>query len=419
MYAASLLLILLIGIGSDFAEAATTLDEAFQSALKQSETFASQGKLVEEAEARYSQARGSILPNLSASASYTVQDRPTDALAEAFFPRTQPEVKLTLRQPIFRGLREFAALRQFSHFGEAERHAREQATLLLYNDVARSYHAVLAAEEDLKNITKQLTLYDDRIGELNLRVRAGTSSESDSLALRASRGTVRSQLEISQAVVKATREAFAFVTGLARETELASLPREQPKAKAVEEYLETIEKRPDVLAMVERTQAAGEQVNIAKGAHLPTVDLLGNYYFKRQSEVYQGIDWDIQLAASLPLYSGGTITAQAKESLLQRERAELDLARLRRQAQQQVRTLHSDYLAGLGSIMALEQSLQLAEKNYVNLKSEFRRGLTRNLDVLQALITSHEVRRSLVRARFAARDTWVQLNTAAGSKPSL
>ncbi|MEW6055498.1 MAG: TolC family protein [Bdellovibrionota bacterium] len=398
-------------------EAATTLKESFQAALNQSESLESQEKLVLATEERSAQVRGSILPNLTGNASYMIQDRPTDPLAESFFPRNQPEAKLTLRQPIFRGFREFGTLRQFGRLNQAEKHAYENAKLSLYSDVAQSYHAVLAAEENLRNINEQLGLYDERIGDLKRRVGEGTSSEADLLALQSSRATVQSQLKTAQAGLVAAREAFVFLTGLPSDTPLAPPEQSQPKPQPVEEYLKSIEGRPDVLDSSARLDAADEQVGISKGGHAPSVDLVGNYYFKRQSDVYKGIDWDVQAVFSLPIFAGGAIRAQVTESVLQRERAELDLGQRRRQAQQQIRTLHSEYVAGLESISALEQGLRLAEKNYQLLKRDFRRGLTRNLDVLQSLISAHDLRRELLRARFVARDRWVQLNVAAGRDP--
>ncbi len=395
----------------------TNLNDAFQAALQKSESIASQERMVSIAEEHYSLAKGSILPSVTFHASYMIQDKPSDPLAASFFPTTQPEVKLTLRQPVFRGLREFAVLKQTKHSIASEKYAKENATRLLYDDVAKSYHAVLAAEESLHNINDQLKLYDERINELTRRVQQGTSNQTDLLALQSSRATVQSQQKGAQASVSAAREAFSFLTGLSTDIKITPISGSQPGPKPVDSYLAGIEQRPDILAFVERTQTAHEQVRIAKGAHAPSVDLIGNYYFKRQSEIYSGIQWDVQAALSFPLFSGGTVSAQVNESSLQRERTELDLTRLRRQSQQQIRTLHSDYLAELESISALEESLKLAEKNYLLLKSDYSRGLTRNLDVLQALISTHEIRRELLRARFIARDKWVELNTASGQLP--
>jgi outer membrane protein len=398
---------------------AVTLQDSYQAALKQSETLASQEKLIELAEVQYSQIWRGILPSISANGSFMVQARPENDLAESFFPRTQPEAKLTLRQPVFRGLREYAALRQQRHHSQAEKHLHESASLLLYNDVAQTYHAALTAEENLKNIGSQLKLYDERIIDLSKRVNAGTSNETDLLTLQSSRANLISQLETAKAGATAARETFTFVTGLPRDSILAPISHTPPKPGAVKEFLELIETRPDIRSLAERIDAAQEQVSVSRGSYLPTLDLVGNYYFKRQSEVYNGINWDIQALFSVPIFTGGLISAQIRESTIRREQSELELSRLRRQAEQQIRTLHSEYLTQLDSIRALEKSLNLAEKNYQFLKRDFQRGLTRNLDVLQALLSSHEVRLALLRARYASRNTWVQLNTATGRKPNL
>jgi len=412
-----LLIPLIFSIVVATAQASVSLQDAYKAALKRSETLSSQEKLMLIAEERYDQAKGNILPNLSGRASYMIQDRPADPLAATFFPREQPEVKLTLRQPIFRGLREFAALRQYDSLSRAEKHARDRATALLYNDVVQTFHSLLTEEQDVKNIKAQLELYDERNNELAQRVRAGTSSQTDLITLRASRATVRAQLETAQANLSAARAAFAFVTGLNRDTELSYTPSAPPAPRAIDEYLKSIEKRPDVLDIGERAEAADAAVSFAKGAHFPTIDLSANYYFKRQSDVYRGIDWDVMAELTLPIFSGGVTAAQVSESALQRERAELEKSRAMRLAEQEVRTLYDDYGASLKSIEALEESLQLSEKNYRLLMNEYRRGLTRNLDVLQALLSSQEARRSLLRARLGARVNWARLQTAAGIEP--
>lgn len=410
-----LLIPLLFSIAA--ADASVTLEDSYLAALKRSETLSSQEKLVLITGERYDQAKGNILPNLSGRASYVIQDRPNDPLAESFFPREQPEVKLTLRQPVFRGLRELAALRQFKSLSRAEKHGYDWAAALLYNDVTQTFHAVLIDEQDIKNLKAQIDLYDERIKELAQRVRAGTSSQTDLITLRASRATVQSQLEAAQASLAAARAAFAFVTGLSRDTELAYTASTPPVPRPIDEYLKGIEKRPDMLDIQERTEAADAAVSIAKGAHLPTIDVSGNYYFKRQSEVYNGINWDVMAELAVPIFAGGVIAAQVSEASLQRERVELEKSRMLRQAEQEVRTLYDDYSASLRAIAALEESLQLSEKNYQLLMKEYRRGLTRNLDVLQALIAAQVARRALLRARFDARTSWVKLQTAAGIAP--
>lgn len=267
----------------------------------------------------------------------------------------------------------------------------------------------------MKNFADQLELYRGRIGELRGRVRAGTSPETDLLTSESQQAGLRAQHENALAELGAARESFEFLTGLGVKAELAGVDLTQPAPPPVEELLRTIDRRPDLKDLAERAGGADAAVSVERGAHLPTADLIGNYYFKRIS-LLEDIRWDVRAEVSLPLYAGGTISSATRQATLERESAELELARARRRAEQQVRTLHVGYVTSLAAIGALEKSLDLSERNYERLKLDYRRGLTRNLDVLQALTASLTARQALVRAYFAAKVRWIELKIASGSE---
>lgn len=403
----------LISLSLPLHGAPLTLEGAYRAALKRSESLTSQEKQVLLADERYKQVRAGVLPQLVAQGSYLIQDEPSDPLAKSFFPQTQPEAKLTLRQPIFRGLREFAALGQLSSLKRAEKHAWDWAANLLYKDMAQSYHGVLAAEQDLKNLQDQLQIYDERISELRGRVRAGTSNITDQLTLQSSRASVRSQTDLAGGSLTAQRERFAFLTGLPMNTELAPVTSKPPKPDSIERLLEKLEERPDFLDAKEKVRAADSTISLSKGAHFPTIDVEANYYFKRPA-INDGMDWDVMAVLKIPIFTGGETTSQVRSANLEKERTELEVNRLKRQAEQEVRTLHSNYVAALSSIEALTEGLEISEKNYQLLKRDYTRGLARILDVQQALTASLEIRRSLANAGFAAHNTWIELQIASG-----
>ncbi|HUP58526.1 MAG TPA: TolC family protein, partial [Bdellovibrionota bacterium] len=332
-----------------------------------------------------------------------------------FFPRTQPNVSLTLRQPIFRGFREYAGLRQYRHLSAAQKQAYGRAFLDLHNEVAQSYYGVLAREQDLANLKAERELYQGRVGELRGRVRAGTSSETDLLSSEAADARIGAQLKEAESSLQGAREAFVFLTGYSRDVELALAEVKNPAPQSVESYLAGIEKRPDLLGAIERREAADEAVKVAWGGHLPSIDVLGNYYLKRPEGVFSEINWDVQATLTLPIYSGGIVSAQVTQAALQREQSELEITRLRRLADQEIRTLYAAYRSDLDSIYGLEKAVAFSEKNYTLLRRDYRRGLTRNLDVLQAQSSSLEARRALTLARFTAKNTWIRLQAASGN----
>jgi outer membrane protein len=393
-----------------------TLTEAFQASLKRSEVIADQSELIEQAEERHSQAIGSVLPTVNFNASYTVQDAPERATSLS--PTTQPLVRLTGTQPLFRGFREFAALRQTGVLTEAQREQRKAAEIQLFSDVASAFYGLAAAEQDLENLTTELGLYDKRIAELRGRQRIGRSRISEVLTFESTESSLKADIAQAEGQLASSRETLAFLTGLPPETRVAADIKRMPSADPLPSYLGRLESRPDLRAARLRSESADEAIAIAKGAHLPSVDASGNYYFKR-SGVNEGSRWDAQLGLTFPIFAGGVIQSQVRVAASQARQSELALERARRAAEQEIRTLHQSFEASLTQVQALERSADVAGRSWNEQQREYRLGLVTNIDVLQAL-TSYEISlRSLDRARAQAKLSYARLEAAVGQLPSV
>ncbi|MBS1983320.1 MAG: TolC family protein [Bdellovibrionales bacterium] len=398
-----------------------SFDQAYAAALAHSETLSIQTELVTQAEEHYSQAFGSALPNVSASASYLRQQSPANLAGSSSTIADQPVVKVGATQPLFRGLREFAAIRQTDQLTKSQRESKRAASRTLYGDVADAFYGVLSQERDIANIDTEIASYDKRIQELDGRVRIGRSRPSEVLSVKSAKASLVSQREQLQGQLQRQREALAFLTGLPTIISLDTSTLEplwtNPKTlaapAAIEALLPRIEERPDVKAAVARYAAADESVAIAKGAHWPSADLAANYYFKRPGSLDE-IHWDVGVALTLPLYAGGTIQSKVRESASQRAQAQLELTRLRRQAETDVRSLRSDAESERVRIGTLQDALTLAERNYREQLRDYQLGLVTNIDVLQALSTFQESRRSLDRAVSAYPALLLKLDIAAG-----
>jgi outer membrane protein len=396
--------------------ASLTLEDAFRAALQRSETLAQQAELITQAEERYRQTVGGVLPSLSLNASYGVQDNPDRANAGSLSPTTQPLVRLTAVQPLFRGLREYAALRQAKKLEAASREQLRNARLQLFRDLAQAYFDVAALEGDLANFKVENQLYTQRIAELRGRVRIGRSRVSEVLTVESTQATLRAQVEQTQGQLASTREVLAFLTGLPADTPLGTDLKNLPKAQALESYLARIEARPDLGAARLERDAADEAIAIAKGAHLPSVDLSGNYYLKRYG-INEDVKWDAALALSFPIFAGGVIQSQVRVAASQREIADLALERARRAATEEIRQLYAVFQTSVSQVQALERSADLAQRNWQQQQREYRLGLVTNIDVLTALTLFEQSQRSLDRARATARFSFARLQAAAGQLP--
>ncbi|MDH4133774.1 MAG: TolC family protein, partial [Gammaproteobacteria bacterium] len=181
----------------------------------------------------------------------------------------------------------------------------------------------------------------------------------------------------------------------------------------IERYTANIETRPDVQSSQKRLAAARDNVKIAEGAHLPSLDLNGNYYFERPGYLNE-IKWDVQLALTVPLFAGGSTQSKVREAASQASQAELSSSQARRQAEQEIRSLYESVTFGLSQLAALEKATEAARKSYEAQRREYQYGLVTNLDVLQALTTFQQNQRALDRARFTVKFDYQRLQAAAG-----
>jgi outer membrane protein len=238
------------------------------------------------------------------------------------------------------------------------------------------------------------------------------------LNVQATISTLRAQIEQQQGQLSVARESLAFLSGLDAATPLKDSEPESPAPEPLDHYLAGVPERPDVQASEKRLAAAQENVTIAKGAHLPSLDLNGNYYFERPGYL-DDINWDVQVALTIPIYSGGSLQSKVREAGSQQTQAELALSQVRRLAEQEVRSLYDNLLADRAQVAAFEKSTEAARKSYEAQSREYRLGLVTNLDVLQALTTYQQNQRALDRARFTAKLDFLRLLASSSRRPEL
>ena len=400
------------------AAGALTLDEYFAAALKRSEVVATQGELIRQAEEHYKQANSALRPTVNGVASYTRQDPiPAGELSTSTSPNRQSLAKLTATQPLFRGFREFAALRQTKALLGAQDQDYRNARAQLFMDVTQNFYTVLSIEQDLKNFGEEINQNIDREKELNSRVRIGRSRIGEVLFVQSTISTLRAQVEQLQAQLGTAREAFAFLSGLASTTLLRDTEDLPVNLEPLDDYLARLELRPDVSASRQRLSAAQENTKVARGAHLPSLDLNANRYLERTGNL-RGSTWDVGIALTVPIYAGGLLQSKVSEAVSQRTQAELSASQVSRQAEQEIRSIYQSVVFDRSQLDALEKATESARKNYEAQRRDYRLGLVTNLDVLQALTAFQENQRALDRARYTSKLDYLKLQAAAVRRPA-
>lgn len=412
------------------------LHMAYEAAALKTETLGIQDQRTQQADAYLSQARGGLFPNLAFNASYVRQDS-ADAFASpsntvtnaggttgptyttspsAASNPNQWNARLTLTQPIFRGFREFAGLRSATRLLESQRATSEQARLTLYASVAQAFFDVQIAEADLVDLNGLLDLTRKRVQELSARVRIGRSREAEVLTAQTQAINLEAQIELGKNQLTQVRQNFQFVTGLPSTTPLehdaSPLPQKLPQLKS---YLDAGDARPDLKAARLLTESADADVSVARGGHLPSLDFEANYYLKRT--VAGDNKWDLGLALTFPIFQGGIVLAQTRKAAARHEELDLSYSQSRRQVALNLESLYNSFQSELEQLRLLDQAVKVADRNYQLETRDYRYGLVTNIDVLQALDSLYQTKRTLDRTQYQARAAWVALETGAGRIP--
>jgi len=394
-----------------------SLDEAFRSASHKSEILRQSHEQVFQAGERVNQARGELFPKISFETNHLIQPVPEDPIAQEFSPGQQTVASLTAKQPLFRGLREFSGLKQQKYNLIAEESTQKQTVQGLYQNVALEFLNVLSFERDIKNLDEQIEIYSRRVSELQGSTKRGETSRTELLSSQSVQNSLRAELRLVQGQLKAARESFYSTTGMPRESELKD-PALVPKVIVdLNFYLKNIENRPDIQIATARRSASDEEIAIARGGHFPTFDAVGNYYFIRPGFL-SDTKWDIALQFSLPIFSGGVIQSQVREAASTNKQADLEVARIRRLAEVEIRSFYEILQARFDQLSILTGSVKLAEKNVAVSENDFKRGLIRSIDVQLALGEYRSSRRLLDQAYYSLQMDLIRLEVASGLRPS-
>jgi outer membrane protein len=416
------MLILLCSLGTSIPVQAAeplTLDAYFATALQRSETTAIQLQQIQQAEEIYRQANAALLPTISGVASYTWMDPlPPGSPSTPSNLSQQHTSRITATQPLFRGMREYAALRQTQDLLSAQRQDYRQAKVALYKDVLQNFYSILALESDLANYQEEIRLSREQEKDIRARVRIGRSRDSELLNQQSSISTLAATVEQLRGQLQVAREAFAFLSGLDAVTPLHDVMRMPGKLEPLANYLAGIQQRPDVHAAQQRLVAASEGIAIARGEHYPSLDLNANYYLERPGYL-DNSKWDVQLSLTIPLYAGGSIQSKVREAGAQRNQAELTQSQVLRLADQEIRSFYQSVDSNLSQLQALATATATSKKSYAAQVRDYRLGLVTNLDVLQALAEYQQNQRTLDHTVFTAKNNYLLLLAAAARVPAM
>lgn len=364
------------------------------------------------------QNRSILLPQLNAQVYLTRNDDDTPFTNDRY---TNEGYSISLTQTIYNHSN-YARLRQAKSAvqqAEASFLATQQSLIVR---VAGRYFDILAAQDNLEFVSAEREAIARELEQAQKRFEVGLTAVTDVKEAQASFDrSVADEIDAKNQLDTAN-EAMRQLTNQWPEnlqTLRDSAPLLQPEPQGLNNWAKLAEENnPNYIAARFAVDAALAQVQATRADHYPTVDLVGNYSNDDRDggvSIGESETTSLTLQLNVPIYSGGLVSALAREARANYSLAQQTLENERRISLQQVRDAYRGVLASISQVEALQQALESQTTAAEATQAGFDVGTRTAVDVLLALRETFRAASNYSRARYDFILGTLELKQAAGT----
>ena len=401
---------------------ALTLMQAYEAALKNDPTYRSAFYANESAKEYKALGLSNILPSVSGSYSAS---RNHTTLEEGNLVRPFDYISrsstVQLRQSLFNldGWYRFKQGSAQAKYGESQLASQQQDVIVrvasAYMDVLFKQDLLALAKVERDTYAEQRTVNDRLFAK-------GEGTKTDMLETQARLDAAEAQVLETQDLLAASRDTLTQIVGVDIGSLDTLVPDFHPRdadSVTFEKWKEVaLERSPDIRTARLGVEIADTDLKRQKAGHAPRVDFVGTYG-KTASDAITTVNQDqtirsIGVQVNIPLYSGGAVNAQTRQSAANKGKAEADL---QVQIDKTLLELRKDYAALLSSISrlnALDKSVASATTLIDATQRSVAAGVRINLDVLNARQQLFTAKRDQAQARYNYLLTTLRMRAAVG-----
>lgn len=391
------------------------LVNAYRAALANDASFLAARSALEAARENVPQARAGLLPQVSASTQRTRNQ--TDQLQtnqlvqrQAWTHSSYPAESgaLSLRQPLYRRLN-WAQL----SFAEAQVAAAEAGFEKDRQDaglrVAAAYFDVLLAQSKVHALQAQLEAYTGQLKLAERAFAAGSGTRTDIDDARARVLQAKAALVDANYALDNSRRTLAALVGkmppVLADVAPARLPLAPAEPAVLEHWLRQMEAtNPELASLRRQVEMAQQEIEKQRAGHHPTLDLIAARQYGANDNInsintryftnYLGVQ------ASLPIFSGGGVSAAVRQAEANLDKARYQLEAARQRLGVDTQKYFYGVAQGVDKVRASEAALEAADQALISTRKSVPAGIRTTVDVLNALQRVAEATQSLAQARY-------------------
>ncbi len=369
------------------------------------------------------QARASLLPQIGANltlsqtnggggTSFEDPNNPGQFINTSQFGHTRTRsLNGQLSQTIF-DFGKYANLKAAHSASAAQDELYESAAQQLYARVAAAYFGVLTSEDALTYAKANEDAFRQQYEQSDQRFKVGLSAITDVYQAKAYYEAAKSQTIAAQNSLNDAREALTQITGKPTgdlKKLRDDLPMQPPAPADQDSWVkQALLTNPDLLAQKNNVETAEHNITAARSAHLPTIT--ANVSYGKNASWYQNANvhdnrpgsTTVGLTLNVPIFSGGLIHSQVRQSIYQRDAATDALESQRRQVVRDTLNYYRSVIAGIAQVESAKASVVSGQKALEATRAGFEVGTQTMTNVLLAIqtLTSSESSYSQARHQF-------------------
>lgn len=409
------ILILTMLIGLNVSAKAETLSDIYKIAVKNDPVILAAKANYNADKETLKQGRAVLLPQLSGSANKLEPNDPTT---------TNPDKTIysaSLSQSLFNvpAWFQFKSAKNMDQVAEAIFAANQQDLIIR---VSEAYFNVLRAYENKQTREAELSAISRQLEQTQERFEVGLLPVTDVYEIQAIFDeATANNLEASGALDIAF-EKLQSLTGQ-RHDKLSGLKDSfiaaSPEPIDVDSWVEfSLANNFTLKASQLGQQAANATATAAKAQHLPKITISTDYRKTEQPEANLNGETSEQTSVNLnltmPIFSGGLISSQARQSSFKAKAAKHNYIAAKRNTIQAARSTHQQVMTNIARVKARTQATKSAESALQATQAGYEVGTRNIVDVLLAQRTVFQAKRNFASARYDYILSMMRLKQVAG-----
>ena len=395
---------------------AETLADIYQSAVKHDPIAGAAKASYKANKETLKQGRAVLLPQLIASSS-KAEPTSDENIAPAI-----TTYRTSLSQSLFNmpAWFQFQSAKKMDLVAKATFAAQQQSLIIR---VSEAYFNVLRAYDNKQTRNAEELAIQRQLEQVTERFEVGLLPITDVHEIQAIFDDASVNSLEAKGALDIAFEQLQFLSGK-NHNQLAGLKdsfsAEVPSPISVESWVEfALANNFELRASQLTQQAADETAKAAKAQHLPKVTISADYS-KRDAEATASAgaimseETAINLNLSMPIFSGGLTSSQARQATFQAQTAEQNYIASKRNTMQAARSNHQSAITNAARVKARKQAITSAESALKATQAGYEVGTRTIVDVLLAQRTLFQAKRNYSNARYDYILSMMRLKQVAG-----